>query len=311
MFTPSARSAVQRGLRFLAGRQNPDGSFGTGGDSRNVAICSLCAMAMLAAGSTPGRGQHGGQLRKVVRFILDSCEDSGLIIDPTAASRGKMYGHGFATLFLAEVFGMSLEPELRERLSAAVQLICNTQNEAGGWRYEPQRGEADLSVTVCQVMALRAARNAGIFVPAEVIDAATGYVKRCQNEDGGFMYIDGQGGPSDFPRSAAALVALYSAGIYEGEIIEKTLTYLQQHRPGTRKASRQSYFIYGHYYAAQAMWLAGGEYWQDWYPAIRTVLGQLQQEDGSWFDSIGFEYGTAMSCLILLMPRNYLPIFRR
>ena len=34
-----------------------------------------------------------------------------------------MYGHGFATLFLAEVYGSTRETTLREKLRRAVRLI--------------------------------------------------------------------------------------------------------------------------------------------------------------------------------------------
>ena len=106
-----------------------------------------------------------------------------------------MYGHGFATMFLAECYGMSPRPELREKLAKAVKIIVNSQNKEGGWRYQPVRADADISVTVCEIMALRAARNAGLFVPNETIDRAIDYVKRSQNADGGFMYMI-QGGES-------------------------------------------------------------------------------------------------------------------
>ena len=59
------------------------------------------------------------------------------------------------------------------------------------------------------------------------------------------------------------------------------------------------------------MWHAGGERWQAWYPAIREALMDQQLEDGRWLDSICPEYGTAMSCIVLQMPNNYLPIFQR
>ena len=32
------------------------------------------------------------------------------------------------------------------------------------------------------------------------------------------------------------------------------------------------HYFYGHYYAAQAMWTAGGDYWAEWYPPIRDEL---------------------------------------
>jgi len=119
------------------------------------------------------------------------------------------------------------------------------------------------------------------------------------------------GGLSRFPRSAAGVVALYSAGIYEGEEIRKGLEYLSQHPPAAEEFSRDTHAMYGQYYAVQAMWQAGGERWRKWYPAIHDVLLKAQQEDGSWIDLICPEYGTAMACIILQMPNNYLPIFQR
>jgi len=212
---------------------------------------------------------------------------------------------------LAEVYGMSLHPQLREQLSRATALIVVTQNEAGGWRYQPRRDEADLSVTVCQLMALRAARNAGVFVPNATVDQAVDYIKRCQNPDGGFSYRVVDPGESAFPRSAAAIVALYSAGVYGGEEIRHALDYLMQFPPTPETFGGPSYYFYGQYYAIQSMWHARGDYWNAWYPAIRDVLQVMQEKNGSWPASISREFGTAMACLILQMPQNYLPIFQR
>jgi squalene cyclase len=221
-----------------------------------------------------------------------------------------MYGHGFATLFLAECYGMSRRSELREKLRKAVLLIVNTQNEDGGWRYLPQRLDADISVTICQVMALRAARNAGLHVPRETIDRCIGYVKDSQNADGGFRYQI-QGGVSAFARSAAGVVALYSAGVYEGPEIDQGIEYLLKFVPKRGVVRRETYYFYGHYYAVQAMWQAGGQPWVEWYEAIRDELRARQHDDGSWRSPISNEYATAMSCIILQVPDNYLPIFQR
>ena len=310
LITPATARAIERGLSLLAARQDEDGSFRSGGYSRNVAICALAGMAFMSGGSTPGRGQYGRNVDRCIDFILANTQESGFINVPNASSHGPMYGHGFATLFLAECYGMTRRPDIRTKLTKAVQLIVNTQNKEGGWRYQPQRADADISVTICQVMALRAARNGGLYVPRETIDLCTEYVKRSQNADGGFMYMI-QGGQSAFPRSAAGIVALYSAGIYEGPEIKKGLDYLMGFMPQANEFNRESHYFYGHYYAVQAMWHAGGEFWGRWYPAIRDELLARQREDGSWMDSICQEYGTAMACVILQMPNNYLPIFQR
>lgn len=309
---PATREAIQRGLSYLAARQTEDGAMGRGGYSRNVAVISLSGLAFLAAGHTPGRGRFGNELNRCVQFVLDHASPSGFITSPRgSSSHGPMYGHGFATLFLAEVYGMTSDSQIRETLAKAVKQIIHSQNVDGGWRYQPKADDADISVTICQVMALRAARNAGIYVPNETVDRCIDYVKRCQNPDGGFMYMLSQPGNSRFPRSAAGVVALYSAGVYEGEELRKGLDYLMERLPRGNAPSREPHFFYGHYYGVQAMWHAGGNRWRQWYPAIRDALLARQNREGSWSDAICSEYATAMACIILQMPNNYLPIFQR
>ncbi len=85
------------------------------------------------------------------------------------------------------------------------------------------------------------------------------------------MYTLSSGGPSAFPRSAAGVVALYSAGIYEGDEIDRGLKYLMQFVPRGDEFNRDTHYFYGQYYAVQAMWHAGGKNWDQWYPAIRDA----------------------------------------
>ena len=307
---PSAAATVEKGLKFLAERQLENGSFSTSGYGRNAAVVALSGMAWLSNGSTPGRGPFGEEVGRAADFLLDHAEESGFISVEGAMSHGPMYEHGFATLFLSEVYGMSPRDDLRENLVRAIDLIVRTQNNEGGWRYQPRRADADISVTVCQVMALRAARNAGLRVPNETVERSIDYVKRCQNADGGFRYMLA-GGESAFPRSAAGVVTLYSAGVYKGREIERGLAYLDQFVPSGQAVNSDAHFFYGQYYAVQAMWQADGERWERWYPAVRDLLVARQQPDGGWADPIGFEYGTAMATIVLQMPDSSVPIFQR
>ncbi|HHK41926.1 MAG TPA: prenyltransferase [Planctomycetaceae bacterium] len=310
VITPEIDRAIRAGLDYLLDRQTEDGALGARGYRRNVAVVSLAGMAFLARGSTPGRGEYGAGVDRATRYILAHCQDNGFIVAEEAQSHGPMYGHGFATLFLAEVYGMWPDSEIREKLAAAVRLIVQTQNPAGGWRYLPEPTEADISVTICQMMALRAARNAGIYVPNETVDRCLQYVKSCQNPDGGFGYTP-HTRPSLYPRSAAAVVALYSAGVYDSPEVEKALAYLEPFHRQLPRLRHESNFLYGQYYAAQAMWHAGGEPFRRWYRAASETLLEAQRADGSWDDEICPEYGTAMACLVLQTPSNYLPIFQR
>ena len=314
LMTPDTEVSVDDGLSWLAGRQQDDGSFGTTTRyRRNPGVAGLCGLAFLASGSTPGRGPYGENVSRSVDFVLSCARPSGYIVEEDwNYYHGPMYGHGFATLFLAEVYGMSPRDDVRDVLRRAIDLIVNTQNSQGGWRYVPESEEADISVTVCQAMALRAARNAGIAVPKETIDACVEYLEKSQNGDGGFRYRLLEAAESKFARSAAALVALYTSGVHEGPVVERGLGYMMQFVPGTRNSRSQEYYFYGQYYAVQAAWHAGGDYWEIWYPAVRDELLDLQLGDGSWSDPwIGNEYAAAMSLIVLQLPNNYLPIFER
>lgn len=315
LITPPTAAAVDRGLEYLAAQQQSgegeeEGAFRRGTYSRNVAVVSLAGLAFMASGSTADRGPYAEQISRAVGYILRNTRESGFICYERAASHGPMYGHGFATLFLAEAYGTTRRNDLRKKLAKAVKLIINTQNREGGWRYQPEPREADISVTVCQVMALRAARNAGIHVPSETIKRCIEYVKKCHNSDGGFRYMLPPG-VSAFPRSAAGLVALYSAGVYDGPEVEQSLKYLSQYLPSPERSVPGGHYFYGQYYAAQAMWLAGEEYAVRWFPAIGAELLRLQRADGAWMDDLGREYGTAMAAIVLQVPRNMLPIFQR
>lgn len=306
--TPQVRHSVQRGLAYLAQSQNEDGSFGAPRFPEHVGITGLACLAFMADGHMPGRGEYGPNVRRGLDFVLNHATESGLIAADT--SHGPMYGHGFATLFLGEVYGMTGDERLREALQKAVRLIVTTQNAEGGWRYQPRPFDADISVTICQVMALRSARNAGLSVPKETIDRAIAYVRQCQNPaDGGFKYMLNSGG-SAFPRSAAGVAALYYAGVYEDDALNKGLAYIQQ---GTDNMTFRTggHYFYGHYYAAQAMFLAGGDHWRNWFPRVREQLVTQQLPDGSWNSGHGNPYGTSMSLLILQIPNRLLPIFQK
>ncbi len=57
-----ALPAVERGLKYLASRQQEDGAFATSGYGRNAAVVALAGMAWLAGGSTPGAGRMARKL---------------------------------------------------------------------------------------------------------------------------------------------------------------------------------------------------------------------------------------------------------
>lgn len=342
--TPELVSAVNRGLEYLANHQQEDGSwhgdvgyklntdYATIAEERpHVGVSALACMSFVAGGHLPGRGKYSATVQKGLDWILSIVNEQGYI----TAYGSRMYDHAFATLLLAEVYGMTQRPELRTALQKAVDLVVKSQNREGGWRYEPFSPESDMSVTVCQVMALRAARNIGIYVPHSAIERAVQYVKRSAvresptrfrfstpnwdvDERGSFRYQAQDNSRSSYPLTAAGVATLHGAGIYSDEDIRYGVDYLRRYHDGfsARWGDSESghyFFYYGHYYAVQAMYIVGGDDWETYFSKIREQLLRMQEANGAWPNRTGpgRNYSTASATLILQIPYRYLPIFQR
>src|SRR5579872_844759 len=102
---PKTEASVRKALKYLAETQNPDGSWGDQRYSSDVGIVGLCALSFMSAGHQPDRGPYGLVLRKATDYLVKHAQRTGLIFNPQAAAGPPMYGHGFATLALAELYG--------------------------------------------------------------------------------------------------------------------------------------------------------------------------------------------------------------
>lgn len=312
--TPEIQQAIQRGLSWLARAQNQDGSWRSAGNwgSTPCAMTASAGLAFLAAGSTPTRGPYAATVRRAAEYLTNQVHTSGLITVMNEEGR-PMYGHGFATLFLAQVHGMEEDQARRIRigrvLKGAVDLIAAAQSSYGGWNYHPEDRTDEGSVTVTQIQALRACRDAGITVPVETIDRAVSYIVRSANPDGGIRYTARGGGASRPPITAAAVATLYSAGKYEHPMAEKALAYARLHvsiqQPNT-------FYMYGHNYLAQALYQKGGEEWAAYYEAMAARLLARQGPNGAWSeDQTGPVYNTAVALVILQLPYGFVPAYQR
>jgi squalene cyclase len=337
--TPAQEEAVERGLTWLTEHQAENGSWSgdvgfklnssyrtTSRERGHVGVTALAGMAFLAGGHLPGRGKYGRQIEQALDFVLSCVQDDGYI---TFAGT-RMYSHAIATLFLAEIYGTTHREDVRLDLQKAVDFIVKCQNEEGGWRYVPLARESDMSIVVCQVLALRAARNIGIRVPKSTIDRAIEYVvdsavtgdARTQryspyrNDLGTFHYQKDTHSRTTFPLTAAGVTALHGLGIYSNDQIRAGVDYLTREVDhfNRRWGDRGHYFFwYGHYYGVQAMYTVGGRDWQNYFEKLRDFLLRRQQSDGSWRNSEGpgEAFSTAVGCLILEIPYCFLPIFQR
>jgi Prenyltransferase and squalene oxidase repeat len=307
---------IKGALRYLASKQLPTGAWGSSGEERQhqTAITGYVLMAFQSAGQLPGEGEFGKNVTAGMNYLLDSLSPDGLYGNRNLGQ--YMYGHGIATIALSELYGQTRAPGMRVKLERAVKVIIAAQNSEGGWRYRPVARDADISVTVLQVVALRAAKNGGIEVPQKTIDDAVGYVKSCYHPpSGGFTYQPNR--EPGFARTAAAIYSLQVCGLYDDAMVKKGSQYLINNLK-----SQQDWFTYGHFYAAPAQYMIGGETWQKWYGHIKELLVKNVSKEGDtchWdpnrFDQgrqgVGPSYATAVYTMILSMPYHYLPLYQR
>lgn len=298
--SPAVEQMYVRGLGFLLRTQDA-GGFWTGQRGREPGVVGLAVLAMLAHGDDPNVGPQREALSKALDFILSQA-------DPQSGYIGNsMYNHGFATLALAEAYGAVDDDRLGPALRRAVNLILTAQsrNAAGAWRYSPTANDADTTVSGAVLVALFAARNAGIGVPEPAIDKALAFYRRVQNSDGGFGYANR--GSSNLPRSAIGVLAFALAKRRESSECKAGVRYLAQ-RLFDKESSYYYYYIY---YVSQALFQADVDVWRKWNEYNIRNLASLQSPDGSWLGRNGPAFSTSAALLSLAVNYRYLPIYER
>ena len=318
--TPEVRTAITKGLAYLAKPESRNKNGSWGGASNPVAETSLSLMAFMLQGHVPGRGRYGQVMDNGLAYLINKGQSQrGFLGTPN--NHAGMYEHGLAVLALSEAWGQSKNPRIRNTLRRAVDIILSSQNNttldvggvqraAGGWRYNPEPRDADLSMTVMQLVALNSASESGIAVPQKTIELATNYVLACQDPtSGGFKYVPG-GGEAGFARTAAGVMSLIMCDQRGHQATQRGLAFLKAY-PSQKFDKNFPRFHYSHYYAVQAMYQFGESEFQAWYPKISATILSKQEPDGSWSGAHGKAYGTGMSILIIGVPYRYLPIYQR
>ena len=312
--------AISEGLAFLSKTQNPDGSWG---DKHPVADTSLALMAFMLQGNVPDRGAYGKNMNRGITYIVNVGKKGTGGYLGTPSHHGGMYEHGLAILALSEAWGQSTNPDLRNTLKKAVGITIRAQNRhqasggGGGWRYNPEPRDADLSMTVMHTVALNSAKEAGISVPDETLNRAVKYVLYCQDETSGGFGYSGPSGPG-FARTAAGVMSLLMCGVDANHpaypAVKRGMRFLNSYP--NQKFTGGSHYLYANYYAIQCMYQTGTAEFNAYYTQIMySLLDPTRRRSDArgkyWSIKEGDTYSTAMAILILGVPYRFLPIYQR
>ena len=336
-------SAVDRGLAFLASQQQPDGSFPSYANAQ-PGVTSLCVLAFMAHGHTPGNGQYGERLERAVKFIVGCQKPSGAIMlvgsdDPQMDRNVEhmvgalgSYDHAISALTLAELYGMNRPKNaapLQDVINKSIRVTLEIQRwpkdmpeDNGGWRYinNFDESDSDLSLTGWHLMFLRSARNAGFDVPDQAIANAVAYVRRTFNARyGTFTYTINRGDTRSRGMTGAGILALGHAGFHNSteakRAAETLMGYSFQNYNDNGPNDRYHYSLF---MCCQGMYQMGSPYWEQFFPRTARAVLAHQQSDGSWEaesfqrdQKYGNSYTTAMVILALGASNQLLPIFQR
>ncbi len=324
--------AIDKAMDYLVRQQKSNGAiFDRGHDTT---MTSLSIMAMASVGIQPvDPSPKGKAMNKALTFVLqaDRMNDKGYF---GRKDGSRMYGHGITTLMLTEMLGMGSSDEqdklIHDRCQKGIDLILSSQKEnkrdiqyRGGWRYEPNSTDSDLSVSVWQLMALRSAKNDGLQVPASAIRDAVEYLKRSYalpldrnglpgDKPSGFSYEPQKRYPT-FTMTAAGLLAMQVCGEYDSPLVKGAAEWLSE----KEIKWNERFGSYGIYYYAQGMYQRGGKLAANAEKKVADILLKHQNGDGSWTSGNGSEsnignvYGTAMAVLSLSVKYHYLPIYQK
>jgi hypothetical protein len=277
---PAVKEAVTNGLKWLAKQQRADGSwsFATPPNPGELnAAGTATYMALLAymrAGHTHRAGDFKTEVDKGLTFAMG-------LIKPTKDGADMrdgqdMYTHAIGTTMLCEAYARTKDMRLLKPAQQAVSYILWAQEpKSGGWRYQPRKG-ADTSVMGWQMVALKAAKDAGFHVPADTYTKAGAYLDSVQIGGGnGYKYDVGAKNAGSASVTAVGLLCRLYCG---ADRTNKGLI------TGVKTVGDRGIIddLYFNYYAAYLMKEWGGEEWPAWEKAMQEQVLKRQDKDGSW-----------------------------
>ena len=313
--SPALTASINFTLADLARKQNEDGSW-SGKYGKNVGESSLCLLAFMALGNLPGEGKYGSTVAKGVNWILQQSQPSGLIQYTEQSKQAPaMYGHALATLKLSEVWGQTRHKrgpsDVGNVLRKAADLIVQVQGPKGGWGYKSSPTDGDTSICVMQIIALKSAQEAGIFVPDRTIEKALSLIKtRYDTKFGGFGYNSSTFRMNLAGSSAAGTCIMLITGEkderYTTKALESTMGILEKHV--NEKGPKPGHTFYYMYYTSVCAYAGGEKSFSRWMKTAEPYLLKMRKGKG-W--PTGSPYQAAFAVLAAALPYRYLPIYQR
>jgi hypothetical protein len=330
--------AIRRGVEFLVSNQQPDGSWGSGLETRGyeiyamvpgshdayrVATTALCVMALREAGEKSAHDRG-------VEYLITSGEarrDSGDILY-------NVWAHTYALEALAIEMRHSDDARVARMAQWHLDQMVRYATYMGGWNYydfdaQTQQPSMDPTSfgTAAALVALHEARESGLEVPQRLIDLSINRLLEARLPNGVFLYGSGYKYVPQMPGNQIKgavgrtqpcnyALALFGSALGTPEHLKRGLDLFFEYHDFLEMGRKRQwpheswyqtsgyYYYFDHYYAAKLIERLGESDRNHYYPKLSAVVAPHQEPDGSWWDYAMWDYhkpyGTAFAIMTLL-----------
>jgi hypothetical protein len=294
-------------------------------------MTSFALLAFLGAGHTSKAGKFRDNVTRAQRWLVEAQKGG-----PEKGSFDRcLYTQGIAALAMAEAYGMTSDPALKEPAQGAIDVILKAQGPYEAWNYTAKSaaGRNDTSVTGWNLMALKSAKIAGLEVDGTGFQGCMRWLESATRPtDGRCRYSgnmnSGKGGGSLAMCAAGMLMRQFMGVGRENDVVKAASATIDKHQMEWKDGGKDNGTnFYYWYYATLCQFQMGGDNWKSWNTTMKKVLLENQRKggpldgtandvDGSWDwepcyfgKRCGRVYTTAMGALCLEVYYRYLPVY--
>lgn len=344
---------VSSGLEWLVNHQDEDGRWdcdqyvkhenpsselcdGCGNAVHDVGVTALALLAFLGDGNTMDQGKHAEPVRKAVQWLCKE-QDPKSGIFGSNRSHDFIYCHAIATYAICEAFGLSKNEALRAPAQSGIDYLEFHRNDAAVWRYQPNDGDNDTSVTGWCISAYVTAEAFGLKVDKGALKLAGAWMRLISDDSGRHGYSS-KGEPSArkpgdhaslYPVEVSEAITaegLFSRCLLDPAALKDPVAIAAARRlaklPPAWRPREGRVDMYYWYFGAHAMFQVGGSAWADWQKRLEVAAASQHADPrkpnlfGSW-DPVcvwgedgGRIYSTAMMILALEAEYRYARMVR-
>ena len=348
---PSPKSideSIRRGVAFLLERQNSNGSWGSAHQTKGLdiyapapgahhafraGVTALCVEALIETGGDSADVSHA--IDRGEAWMFDNLPQ---LRRATPEAIYNNWGHAYSIQSLAAMLhrkpaDTARADRIKQLMRQQIEMLGRYECVDGGWAYydfvahtQKPSGSSISFVSATALIALHAAKVAGLEVPDRLVRRAMDSIRRQRKPDFSYIYgeylkyrpmlpVNRPAGSLGRSQACNLAMRLWGDDAVTDDVLKTWLDRLLA-RDGWLDVGRKRpvpheswfqiagyFFYYGQYHAALCLEQLPEAQRPEYQDHLADILLHLQEKDGSWWDFPLYDYhqqyGTAFALMSL------------